>query len=378
MLLEHHGKELLRSAGIAVPGHGVASAIAAVGPLVDRFGPRVAVKALVPVGGRGKAGGVVVVDGVEAAEAAAQRLLGAMLGSHRVDQVLIEEAIPIAQELYISVTIDPGSGRPVLLESDQGGIDVESMTDDLTTTVLDVQNRPTPPAPALGQSESESGPAPTSITTRREVANAVISAFFQYEATLIEINPLVVAADGRLVALDAKVQLDESARHRRSVPDHWVDGESGTEREQLAAELGLRLIELGGDVAILANGAGLTMATVDAVANAGGRPANFLEIGGDAYTKAIPALELVLSLPGVRSLLVNFCGAFARCDVMTAGVLDAWDALQPTIPVYFSISGTGSDKARQMVRDRLGIEPLPSMQEAVSHAVGSAGLGRRS
>jgi len=139
-----------------------------------------------------------------------------------------------------------------------------------------------------------------------------------------------------------------------------------------AAELGLRLIELGGDVAVLANGAGLTMATMDAIANLGGSAANFLEIGGDAYTKATPALELVLSQPGVRSLLVNFCGAFARCDVMTAGVLEAWQALQPDLPISFSISGTGQDEARAMVRDQLGIDPHETMRDAVAEAVAAA------
>ena len=212
----------------------------------------------------------------------------------------------------------------------------------------------------------------------------LLALFTELDATLVEINPLAELSDGSTIALDAKIELDDSARFRHpelferfetdGAGDAMMDdGAPGTERERRAAELGLRLIELGGDVAILANGAGLTMASMDAVVAAGGRPANFLEIGGDAYTKAVPALELVLAQPGVTSLLVNFCGAFARCDVMTAGVIDAWEALGGNLPgglpINFSIAGTGQDEARAMVRDRLGIEPHDSMQAAVAAAV---------
>jgi succinyl-CoA synthetase beta subunit len=202
----------------------------------------------------------------------------------------------------------------------------------------------------------------------------VYQLFTELDALMVEINPLAVTADGALVALDAKIELDDSAafRHRDLLNGLGAADEvdvTGTERERAAAAMGLRLIELGGDIAVLANGAGLTMATMDAIEAAGGKPANFLEIGGDAYTKATPALELVLSQPGVRSLLVNFCGAFARCDVMAAGVIDAWLALKPDLPIAFSIAGTGMDEATAMVRDRLGVEPHPSMAAAVEAAV---------
>ena len=136
--------------------------------------------------------------------------------------------------------------------------------------------------------------------------------------------------------------------------------------------LGLKYIELDGDVGVIANGAGLTMTTMDVITHHGGRAANFLEIGGEAYTKARPALELVLANPRVTCLVVNFCGAFARTDVMTGGVLDAWEALAPSIPVFFSVHGTGSAEAREMLRQRLGVTPYPTMDEAIAEAVAAA------
>ena len=134
----------------------------------------------------------------------------------------------------------------------------------------------------------------------------------------------------------------------------------------------MRYIELDGDIGVLANGAGLTMTTMDVIAHHGGRPANFLEIGGAAYTKARPALELVLDNPKVRCLLVNFCGAFARTDVMTGGLLDAWKALKPTVPVFFSVRGTGSAEAQAMLRERLGVTPFETMDEAIVAAIEAA------
>ncbi len=373
MLLEYEGKHLLESAGIAIPDHKVAQTVDEVERFATELGGPVAVKAQVPAGGRGKAGGVVIAATVSEAIRAANDMLGSMLGEHRVDAVLVEQAVDIAEEWYLAATIDPATGEPILMESDRGGVEVEALTDDMRITRFDPADRPSPDANPQSTKPQSTKPRSADLESseaqRAAITNAVIDVFVHYEALLVEINPLVLTRSGHVVALDAKVELDESANHRRPDGEHWPNRSAGTEREKAAAELGLRLIELGGDVAILANGAGLTMATVDAVAHCGGRPANFLEIGGDAYTKAIPALELVLSLPGIRSLVVNFCGAFARCDVMTSGVIEAWKALTPSIPIHFAISGTGADEARQQVRNELGLEPYPTMEDAVRAAV---------
>ena len=166
--------------------------------------------------------------------------------------------------------------------------------------------------------------------------------------------------------------VDDSAVVRQTNLADSGTPEPATVLEVRGDEAGLKFIELDGDVGVLANGAGLTMTTMDAIVHHGGRPANFLEIGGEAYTKAVPALELVLANPRVKSLVVNFCGAFARCDVMTEGVVRAWEALQPALPVFFSIHGTGEMEAQEMVRERLGLEPFDLMDDAIKAAIGAA------
>ena len=198
------------------------------------------------------------------------------------------------------------------------------------------------------------------------------AAYAASDAELMEINPLVLTADGRLIALDCKYAMDDSA-----IPRHAELAKSGTPDkltplEERGKALGLKFIELEGSVGVLANGAGLTMTTMDAVRHFGGSPANFMEIGGESYTKAKPALELVLSNPRVKCLLVNFCGAFARTDVMAEGVINAWLDLKPAIPIFFTIHGTGEDEAIAMVKQRLGIEPYDLMDDAVKAAVAAA------
>jgi succinyl-CoA synthetase beta subunit len=207
------------------------------------------------------------------------------------------------------------------------------------------------------------------------VLAALYARFRALDAQLLEVNPLALDAAGSLVALDCKLTLDDGARPRQealvAAAEAAVD-EPGTELEREGRRQGLLYIELDGDVGVLANGAGLTMTTMDAISEAGGRAANFLEIGGDAYTKATPALRLVLANPRVKSLLVNFCGAFARTDVMTEGVVAAIEELRPQLPIAFSIHGTGEEEAVALLRGRLGYEPHDLMEDAVEVAVRAA------
>ncbi len=353
-LTEHQAKTLLAERGVLTPAGRLArspsDAVAAAGEI----GERVVVKAQVRTGGRGNAGGIIIVDSAREAGEAADRLLGTRIGDEPVGAVLVEQAEEISAEHYLAVTIDPSSGQTMLLRSARGGVEVETMADSITREFVEPGH-----------------------LVHDEPAATLLAAFIELDALLIEINPLAKTTDGRLIAIDAKIELDDAARFRHvDLFEGLASTESeGTDRERAAADIGLRLVELGGDIAVLANGAGLTMATMDAIVAAGGRPANFLEIGGDAYTKAAPALEIVLSQPGVSSLLVNFCGAFARCDVMTAGVIDGWETLRsdhPNLPINFSISGTGQDEARQLVRNRLNLEPHNTMAEAVAAAIAGA------
>ena len=373
---EHAAKPLLAAAGIATPTGEVATSADQAAAVARRIGACV-VKAQVPSGKRGKAGGIKRAATPEAAAAAAGEILGMEIGGHRVARVLVEAQIPIAAEYYAAVLNDPETKGPLLLFSATGGMEVEALAatrpDALLRLPIDIRH-----GPARGAIEDGlrglglDGTAPVA-----EVLVKLYTAYRDNDAELLEINPLARADDGRLVALDCKFTLDDSALPRQAALAANGTPEALTDLEAEARAIGLRFIELDGSVGVLANGAGLTMTTIDAVRHYGGEPANFLEIGGDAYVKATPALELVLANPKVKSLLINFCGAVARTDVMTAGVLDAWDALKPSLPVFFSIHGTGEEEAVAMLRERLGIEPFDLMDDAVKAAVDAAGEAAR-
>ena len=370
---EHAAKPLLAAAGIATPPGAVAASADAAEAIARRIGACV-VKAQVPTGKRGKAGGIKRATTPEEAAAAAGEILGMEIGGHRVARVLVEAQVPIAAEYYAAVLNDPESKGPLLLFSAMGGIEVEELAatrpDALWRLPIDIRRGP-------ARADIERGLAglgldDTAAAAVTDVLEKLYTAYRDNDAELLEINPLALADDGRLVALDCKFTLDDSALPRQETLAARGMPEVLTDLEAEARAIGLRFIELDGSVGVLANGAGLTMTTIDAVRHYGGEPANFLEIGGDAYVKATPALKLVLANPKVKSLLINFCGAVARTDVMTGGVLDAWDELKPSLPVFFSIHGTGEEEAVAMLRARLGLEPFDLMDGAVKAAVEAA------
>ncbi|MCH8154986.1 MAG: acetate--CoA ligase family protein [Proteobacteria bacterium] len=370
---EHAAKPLLAAAGIATPPGEVATSADEAEAIARRIGACV-VKAQVPTGKRGKAGGIRLAATPEEAAAAARDILGMEIGGHRVARVLVEAQVPIAAEYYAAVLNDPESKGPLLLFSAMGGMEVEELAatrpDALLRLPIDIRRGPARADVERGLAGlGLDGAAAAAVT---EVLEKLYRAYRDNDAELLEINPLARAEDGGLVALDCKFVLDDSALPRQAELAANGTPEVLTDLEAEARAIGLRFIELDGSVGVLANGAGLTMTTIDAVRHYGGEPANFLEIGGDAYVKATPALKLVLANPKVKSLLINFCGAVARTDVMTGGVLDAWDELKPSLPVFFSIHGTGEEEAVAMLRARLGLEPFDLMDDAVKAAVEAA------
>lgn len=377
-LLEHQGKRLLAEAGVAIPAGSVAADPGQAEAIAAGLTGRVVVKSQVPAGKRGKSGGVQFADTPAQAGQAARALLGSAVSGYTVSEVLVERAAPIASELYAAFLNDPDSKGPLLLFSSAGGGDIEEVSagspEKIHRAAVDIRTGLAP-----GQAESVLTEAGIPEPARREVAavlHRLYGLYRQIDADLVEVNPLAVTTDGRVVALDSKISIDAGAQARqpalRELAGDRVAADD-TPLERSGRDLGMQFIELDGEVGVLANGAGLTMTTLDAVHHYGGRPANFLEIGGDAYTKATPALRLVLANPKVRSLLVNFCGAFARTDVMTEGVVQAWEELKPDIPVFFSIHGTGEEQAIALVRERLGMEPYDLMDDAVRAAVEAAG-----
>jgi succinyl-CoA synthetase beta subunit len=369
---EYAAKPLLAEAGIAVPKGTVATTPDQALRGAQTLGAAV-VKAQVPTGKRGKAGGVRAVDTPEQAAAAAREILGMDIGGHRVERVLIEQRADIKQELYAAVLNDSASRGPLLLFSTLGGMDIEEAA---ATRPEAVRRRAIDIRAGFDQAAAVKLLEGMDLAgVERKVSDALARLYEVYrrhDAELVEINPLALTATGEVIALDCKFVLDDSAIARQQALAKRGVPERLTAAERRGRELGLRYIELDGNVGVLANGAGLTMTTMDAVRHYGGQPANFLEIGGEAYTLAKPALELVLDNPRVKSLVINFCGAFARTEVMMEGVLGAWQELEPKVPVFFSVHGTGEDEAVQLLRQRLNMEPFDLMDDAVKAAVEAA------
>jgi succinyl-CoA synthetase beta subunit len=372
-LLEHAAKSLvLTPAGIATlksrlctTAEEAAAGVAALGPAM--------IKAQVPAGKRGKAGGIRPANTSEDAEAVARDILSMSIDGHRVGSVLVEQRAAIAREFYAAVLCDPVRRGPVVLFSPEGGVEIEATAAHsparLRRHEVDVLH-------GFARDDAEQLVGGIDLGNVHDaVIDALLrlyDAFIGNDAELVEINPLAELTDGRIVALDAKFTLDDAAAFRQPALAAAAATEPATELEQRGSAAGLKFLQFDGNVGVLANGAGLTMTTMDVIRHFGGRPANFLEIGGEAYTKAEAALALVLDNPGVKSLVVNFCGAFARTDVMAAGVVRAWQQLRPKVPVFFSIHGTGEDEAIRLVRDQLGIEPFDLMEDAIQAAVEAA------
>jgi len=369
---EHAAKPLLGEYGIAVPKGGLAHTPEEAAAIAARIGA-VVVKAQVPTGKRGKAGGIRLAATPEEARTHAAAILGMDIAGHTVEKVLIEAQMPIARELYAAVLNDTSSKGPLLMFSTAGGMDIEEIAattpDELRRLTVDIRHGlNTEDAAklvqglALGRAES----------VVADVLVKLYRAYAAFDAELLEINPLVVTTDARVVALDCKFVMDDCAIVRQGEIARAGTPDPLTGLEERAAAAHLKYIDLDGEIGVLANGAGLTMTTMDVIRHHGGRPANFLEIGGESYTQARPALEMLLSNPGIKSLVINFCGAFARTDVMTQGVIEAIEALKPRLPIFFSVHGTGDEEAIRLLKDRLGVTPLPTMDDACKAAVEAA------
>ncbi|PNG27389.1 succinate--CoA ligase subunit beta [Methylocella silvestris] len=371
--VEHVAKErALAPAGVPVPRGILCKTPEAAAEAFEKLGPCM-VKAQAPTGKRGKAGGIKPAFSAKEAHDLAAAILGMTIDGHLVGSVLLEERAGIAREFYAVVLNDAKSKSPLVLFSTEGGMDIEEAAatrpDALKHWSVDL-------AQGFGVAEARAMTEGLDLSGADDQIAQILAALYQIssalDAELIEINPLALLTDGRVVALDCKLTLDDSAAFRQGDLSAAAAPETMSVLEQDGYDSGLKFIQLDGNVGVLANGAGLTMTTMDVISHFGGRPANFLEIGGEAYTKSETALRLVLANPGVKSLVVNFCGAFARTDVMAEGVVAAWRKLKPSVPVFFSIHGTGEDDAVRIVREGLGIEPFDFMEDAVKAAVGAA------
>ncbi|MBR82615.1 MAG: succinate--CoA ligase [Magnetovibrio sp.] len=372
---EYAAKPILAAAGISVPRSQLVTTSLEAGLAADKIGPCV-VKAQVPTGKRGKAGGIKLAASATEARIHFENILGMEIGGHTVEKVLIEAQCHIAREFYAAILNDPETKGPIVMFSTEGGMDIEEIA---TETPEKLRKAPVDVRHGFARETADQLVDSLDLNGAHDaVAETLVNLYEAYatnDAELLEINPLVLTGEGDVMALDCKFVMDDSATKRqvdlalKGTPDKL------TSLERVGEGHGIKYIELEGNVVVLANGAGLTMTTMDVVRHYGGKPANFCEIGGEAYTKGKAALEMVLAKPGVKSLVVNFCGAFARCDVMMDGLLEAWDEVQPNIPVFFSIAGTGDEEAIAMLKDKLGMDPLPNMDAACKAAADAANEG---
>ncbi|MBC7189987.1 acetate--CoA ligase family protein [Candidatus Aerophobetes bacterium] len=348
-LKEYEAKRLLEKAGISVPKGGVARNPQQALDIAKTLGDEVVLKAQILAGGRGLAGGIQFAKGENEVRDKAEKLFKSKIKGFMVEEVLVEEKLNIKNEYYISITLDRGRKKPILLGTIKGGVEIEKLAQKDPAMIACEEIDPLIGVYDYhGLNLFSQFDLPSHLYKKiGNIAPLLYKVFKEKEAFLVEINPLGVTVDEELVAVDCKIILDPEASYL----------EKGTTP---------RYIKLQGDIGIFANGAGLTMATMDVVKYYGGVPANFLEIGGDFYKRAGEALEFLLkNHKDLRGLLINLFGAYARTDVIAQQVVDVLLKRRLSIPVSFRIKGTGEEKARKIVEEKLGKKVHADIEEAV-------------
>jgi succinyl-CoA synthetase beta subunit len=381
-LYEYQGKELLRNYGLeTLPGI-VAGTPEEAGRAAGTLGGTVAVKAQVLTGGRGKAGGIRVVQSPQEAEEAAAEILGMDIRGHTVGRVYVEGGAGIVREFYLSITVDRTAKRPLILFSTEGGVEIEEVAETNPEAIVRLHVDP-----LLGLLPYQMREVTFAAGLEGDVAKGVgrtlshlYEAFQALDASLVEINPLVVTDEGRVLTLDAKVTVDNSSLYRHEDIAGLHDVEAADPQEERAQEVGLQYVKLDGDVGILGNGAGLVMSTLDVVAQAGGEPANFCDVGGGADAEQISsALDIVTSNEQVRSVLFNIFGGITRGDEVARGLLSAIERTGITLPIVVRLDGTNAEEGREILAENTpdNVVTEETMLEAARRAVELARDGGR-
>jgi len=373
-LHEYQSKQIFARYGIPIPKGQVAATATEARQIAEELGGRVVIKSQVLVGGRGKAGGVRVAKSPKEAEEAATQILGMEIRGLPVRKVLVDEAANIDQEIYLGITNDRTTRRPVMMASAAGGVEIEEVARTTPEKIIKVYIDP-----LLGLRDYQARDVALGIDLPREhwkpfgeICLALWRAFVDSDATLAEINPLVITKEKALLALDGKMLVDDNAlfRHTDLAEMRDVDEEATAETE--ARKYGLSFIKLDGQIGCMVNGAGLAMTTMDIVKLFGGEPANFLDIGGGAGAdKVAAALRIILADKNVKVILFNVFGGITRCDEVAKGILAALKEVQPTIPMVVRLVGTNAEEGRKLLADAKMIT-ADTLADAARKAVAAA------
>jgi succinyl-CoA synthetase beta subunit len=382
---EYQAKAILARYGVPVPRGEVALTAAEAGEVASRLGGGVVVvKAQIHAGGRGKGGGVKVTKSREEAEATAQKMLGMTLVTRQtgkagrvVHRLLVEEGLHIARELYLSLVLDRAAGKPLMMASAAGGMDIEEVAEKTPEKIVRVYIEP-----SVGLVPFEArrlgfgiGFDAAQVNKFVAIATSLYQAFVATDASLIEINPLIVTAEGGLLALDAKMDFDDNALYRHPDIRDLRDLSEEDPLEIEASKFSINYIRLDGNIGCMVNGAGLAMATMDIIKLAGGEPANFLDVGGGANAQQIQnAFKILMSDKKVKAVLINIFGGILRGDVLAQGVIAAVQELGVPVPIVIRMEGTNVEEGKRLLRESgMNFTTADSMDEAAKKVVQLAG-----
>ncbi|PWH15086.1 MAG: ADP-forming succinate--CoA ligase subunit beta [Anaerolineae bacterium] len=373
-LHEYQSKQIFSRYGIPIPRGRVAATAGEARHIAEELGGRVVVKAQVLVGGRGKAGGVKVAKDPTEAELLATQILSMDIKGLPVRKVLVDEAAAIEQEIYLGITNDRAAKKPVIMCSAAGGVDIEEVARVSPEKIIKVHVNP-----LLGIKDYQTRDIAAGIDLPREywksfgdILKGLWQAFEDNDATLAEINPLIISKDKRLIALDGKMLIDDNALFRHPDLSEMRDTDEDAPSEVEARKYGLTFIKLDGNVGCMVNGAGLAMATMDILKFFGGAPANFLDIGGGAGAeKVAAAMRIILADPNVKAILINIFGGITRCDEVAKGLITAMEEVRPNVPMVVRLVGTNAEEGRAMLANASMIT-AETLAEAAQKAVAAA------
>jgi succinyl-CoA synthetase beta subunit len=374
-LLEYQGKELFKRFGIPVSAGRLATTPQEARSAAEEIGGPVVVKAQVLTGGRGKAGGVKLADDPDDAEQKAKDIIGLDINGHVVEKLWIESASDIAKEYYLSITFDRGAKKPLFMFTTQGGVEIEQVAEKSPDALVRLHVDALEGFQPWVARRLIYGAGIDDPSEQKQIADIIgklYRCFVECDAMLTEINPLIVTPDGEVRALDSKFTVDDSALYRHPDIAEFREISATDPLEAFAREKGVTYVKLDGYVGILGNGAGLSMSTVDVVVVAGGKPANFCDLGGGGNAQGvIDALEVIARDDQVRSILFNIFGGITRCDEVARGILEALERMQISLPIVVRLDGTNAVEGRQILADAApaNLHVEPTMLDAATKAV---------